>query len=161
MERNNIGFGPSERTGEDDTALKKFFPPEFRNRLDAVIKFDKLAEPTMKSIVRKFLLELNTMTIEKDVEVNATDSAIDYLVKKGFDAKLGARPLQRIIDDEIKNPLSKMILFGELTDGGMVEVSLSDDVVPKLKIEFKAKQEPAKLTNKEKKKSKIKNEKTS
>jgi ATP-dependent Clp protease ATP-binding subunit ClpA len=82
-------------------------------------------------------------------------------VKKGFDAKLGARPLQRIIDDEIKNPLSKMILFGELTDGGMVEVSLSDDVVPKLKIEFKAKQEPAKLTNKEKKKSKIKNEKTS
>tara|TARA_B100000287_G_scaffold406450_1_gene430923 strand:+ start:20 stop:613 length:594 start_codon:yes stop_codon:yes gene_type:complete len=161
MERNNIGFGPSERTGEDDTALKKFFPPEFRNRLDAVIKFDKLAEPTMKSIVRKFLLELNTMTIEKDVEVNATEPAIDYLVKKGFDAKLGARPLQRIIDDEIKNPLSKMILFGELTDGGMVEVSLSDDVVPKLKIEFKAKQEPAKLTNKEKKKSKIKNEKTS
>tara|TARA_B100000508_G_scaffold126535_1_gene111129 strand:- start:164 stop:742 length:579 start_codon:yes stop_codon:yes gene_type:complete len=161
MERNNIGFGPSERTGEDDSALKKFFPPEFRNRLDAVIKFDKLAEPTMKSIVRKFLLELNTMTIEKDVEVNATEPAIDYLVKKGFDAKLGARPLQRIIDDEIKNPLSKMILFGELTDGGMVEVSLSDDVVPKLKIEFKAKQEPAKLTNKEKKKSKVKNEKTS
>jgi len=161
MERNNIGFGPSERTGEDDSALKKFFPPEFRNRLDAVIKFDKLAEPTMKSIVRKFLLELNTMTIEKDVEVNATEPAIDYLVKKGFDAKLGARPLQRIIDDEIKNPLSKMILFGELTDGGMVEVSLSDDVVPKLKIEFKAKQEPAKLTNKEKKQSKVKNEKTS
>ena len=137
-ERANIGFGSSERTGEDDKALKKFFPPEFRNRLDAVIKFDKLAETTMKSIVKKFLLELNTMTIEKDVEVNATDPAIDYLVKKGFDAKLGARPLQRIIDDEIKNPLSKMILFGELNEGGRVEVTLSDD--NKLMVNFKSKQ---------------------
>jgi ATP-dependent Clp protease ATP-binding subunit ClpA len=137
-ERANIGFGKSERTGEDDKALKQFFPPEFRNRLDAVIKFDKLAETTMKSIVKKFLLELNTMTIEKDVEVNATDPAIDYLVKKGFDAKLGARPLQRIIDDEIKNPLSKMILFGELNDGGRVEVTLSDD--NKLIVNFKNKQ---------------------
>jgi len=139
MERNNIGFGPSERSGEDDNALKKFFPPEFRNRLDAVIKFDKLAEPTMKSIVKKFLLELNTMTIEKNVEVNATDPAIDYLVKKGFDAKLGARPLQRVIDDEIKKPLSKMMLFGELTAGGMVEVSLTTDSEPKLSVNFKAK----------------------
>ena len=139
MERNNIGFGSSERTGEDDNALKKFFPPEFRNRLDAVIKFDKLAEPTMKSIVKKFLLELNTMTLEKGVEVNATDEAVDYLVKKGFNAKLGARPLQRIIDEEIKNPLSKMILFGELNEGGRVEVSLTSDITPKLVVNFKAK----------------------
>jgi ATP-dependent Clp protease ATP-binding subunit ClpA len=142
MERNNIGFGPSERTGEDDNALKKFFPPEFRNRLDAVIKFDKLGKETMKSIVKKFLLELNTMTIEKDVEVNATEDAIDFLMTKGFDAKLGARPLQRVIDEEIKKPLSKMMLFGELTEGGMVEVGLSDDVVPKLTVNFKAKKEP-------------------
>jgi len=161
MERNNIGFGKSEREGEDDNALKKFFPPEFRNRLDAVIKFDKLGEKTMKSIVKKFLQELNTMTMEKDVEVNATDPALDYLVKKGFDAKLGARPLQRIIDEEIKNPLSKMILFGELNEGGMVEVTLSEDVVPKLKVEFKANKVTTKVTNKEKKKAKIKNAKTS
>ena len=73
MERNNIGFGPSERIGEDDNAMKKFFPPEFRNRLDAVIKFVKLGEETMKSIVNKFLLELNSMTVEKSVEVNSTD----------------------------------------------------------------------------------------
>jgi len=138
-ERANIGFGKSERTGEDDKALKQFFPPEFRNRLDAVIKFDKLAEPVMKSIVKKFLLELNTMTLEKGVEVNATDTAINYLVKKGFDEKLGARPLQRIIDEEIKNPLSKMMLFGGLNEGGRVEVTLSDDVVPKLLVDFKAK----------------------
>ena len=142
MERNNIGFGPSERTGEDDVALKKFFPPEFRNRLDAVIKFDKLGKDTMRSIVKKFLLELNTMTIEKDVEVNATEEAIDFLMSKGFDSKLGARPLQRVIDEEIKKPLSKMILFGELTEGGMVEVGVSQDVVPKLTVNFKAKKEP-------------------
>ena len=134
-ERNNIGFGKSERSGEDDKALKKFFPPEFRNRLDAVIKFDKLGKDTMKSVVKKFLQELNTMTMEKDVEVNATDEAIEFLMTKGFDAKLGARPLQRVIDDEIKKPLSKMMLFGELTSGGMVEVSLKDE---KLVVNFKA-----------------------
>ena len=138
MERNNIGFGPSEREGEDDTAMKKFFPPEFRNRLDAVIKFVKLGEETMKSIVKKFLLELNAMTVEKSVEVNATDEAIEWLMKKGFNSKLGARPLQRVIDEEIKKPLSRMILFGELTAGGRVEVGLSKDVVPKLTVDFKA-----------------------
>jgi ATP-dependent Clp protease ATP-binding subunit ClpA len=158
-ERNNIGFGPSERTGEDDKALKKFFPPEFRNRLDAVIKFDKLGKETMKSIVKKFLLELNTMTIEKDVEVNATEDAIEFLMTKGFDAKLGARPLQRVIDEEIKKPLSKMMLFGELTEGGMVEVGLSDDVVPKLTVNFKAKKEPKVIDTF--KPSTAKNEKTS
>ena len=154
-ERNNIGFGKSERTGEDEVAMKKFFPPEFRNRLDAVIKFDKLAEPTMKSIVKKFLLELNTMTIEKDVEVNATDPAIDYLVSKGFDAKLGASPLQRVIDDEIKKPLSKMMLFGELTAGGMVEVGITDK---KLTVSFKAKKDPKVV---EQLKPKVSDEKTS
>ena len=142
-ERNNIGFGKSERSGEDDKALKKFFPPEFRNRLDAVIKFDKLGKDTMKSVVKKFLQELNTMTIEKDVEVNATDEAIEFLMKKGFDAKLGARPLQRVIDDEIKKPLSKMMLFGELTAGGMVEVSLADE---KLVVNFKVGKQQEVLT---------------
>ena len=158
MERNNIGFGPSERAGEDDKALKKFFPPEFRNRLDAVIKFDKLGKETMTLVVKKFLAELNTMTMEKDVEVNATDSAIEFLMTKGFDTKLGARPLQRVIDDEIKTPLSKMILFGELTEGGMVEVGLSDDVVPKLTVDFKAKKEPKVLETVE---PKVSDEKTS
>ena len=157
-ERNNIGFGKSEREGEDDKALKKFFPPEFRNRLDAVIKFDKLNKETMISIVKKFLLELNTMTMEKDVEVNATDEAIEFLMTKGFDAKLGARPLQRVIDDEIKKPLSRMILFGELTEGGMVEVGLSNDVVPKLTVDFKAKKQPQTI---DQFKPKVSDEKTS
>ena len=97
----------------------------------------------MKSIVKKFLLELNTMTLEKGVEVNATDEAIEFLMKKGFNAKLGARPLQRVIDDEIKKPLSKMMLFGELTSGGMVEVSLKDE---KLVVNFKAGKQQEVLT---------------
>ena len=155
MERNNIGFGPSERSGEDDKELKKFFPPEFRNRLDAVIKFDKLNKKTMISIVKKFLQELNTMTMEKDVEVNATDTAIEFLMTKGFDAKLGARPLQRVIDDEIKKPLSRMILFGELTEGGMVEVGLVND---KLTVDFKAKKQPQTI---DQFKPKVSDEKTS
>ena len=137
MEKSSIGFGEIERTDAED-ATKKFFAPEFRNRLDAIVKFKKLPKEVMIKIVNKFLLELNSMTIEKDVEVNATPDAIEYLIKKGFDDKLGARPLQRIIDDEIKKPLSKMILFGNLSNGGRVEVTLSKDVVPKLQIDFKA-----------------------
>jgi len=112
----------------------------------------------MISIVKKFLLELNTMTMEKDVEVNATDDAIEFLMTKGFDAKLGARPLQRVIDDEIKKPLSRMILFGELTEGGMVEVGLSNDIVPKLTVDFKAKKQPKTI---DQFKPKVSDEKTS
>jgi len=133
MERANLGFGEQQRTDDDD-AVKRFFAPEFRNRLDAVIKFRKLEKETMKKIVKKFLLELNTMTLEKRVEVNASEEAIEYLVKKGFDDKLGARPLARIIDDEIKKPLSKMILFGELLDGGRVEVTIKEE---KITLEYK------------------------
>jgi len=123
MEKATLGFGETQRT-EDDDAMKRFFPPEFRNRLDAVVKFSKLAKETMKKIVKKFILELNTMTEEKSVEVNATEESIDYLIEKGFDDKLGARPLQRIIDNEIKKPLSRMILFGDLQEGGRVEVTV-------------------------------------
>jgi ATP-dependent Clp protease ATP-binding subunit ClpA len=154
MERNNIGFGDLEKVGADDDAMKKFFAPEFRNRLDAVVKFGKLAPEICKSIVGKFLQELNQMTIEKNVEVNATPVAIDYLVKKGFDAKMGARPLTRIIENEIKKPLSKMILFGELQEGGMVEVDLSDGVVPEIKINFKQKKKVEIKATEEKKDAK-------
>jgi ATP-dependent Clp protease ATP-binding subunit ClpA len=133
MERATLGFGDTQRT-EDDDAMKRFFPPEFRNRLDAVIKFSKLGKSTMKKIVGKFLQELNTMTIEKGVEVNASDESVNYLIEKGFDAKLGARPLSRIIDNEIKKPLSRMILFGELQSGGRVEVTVKDK---KLLIQYK------------------------
>jgi ATP-dependent Clp protease ATP-binding subunit ClpA len=92
-----------------------------------MVKFKKLSKDTMKTIVKKFLLELNTMTLEKRVEVNATEEALEYLIDKGFDPKMGARPLSRIIDDEIKKPLSRMILFGDLIEGGRVEVTVKDN----------------------------------
>ena len=133
MEKATLGFGDPQRT-EDEDAMKRFFPPEFRNRLDAMVKFAKLGKDTMKKIVKKFLLELNAMTVEKGVEVNATDEAIDYLIKKGFDSKMGARPLNRIIDNEIKKPLSRMMLFGELHNGGRVDVTIKDK---ELSIEYK------------------------
>jgi len=151
MEKATLGFGETQRT-EDDDAMKRFFPPEFRNRLDAVVKFSKLAKPTMKKIVNKFLQELNTMTIEKGVEVNASEEALDYLIEKGFDSKMGARPLARIIDDQIKKPLSRMILFGELQDGGRVDVSIKDK---KIQINYK------KPVDNTKTKTKKVNEKTS
>ena len=132
MEKGKLGFGDIERT-EDDDAVKKFFAPEFRNRLDAIVKFKKLSVETMRKIVSKFMLDLNSMTAEKRVEVNATEKAIDYLVEKGFDDKMGARPLQRIIDDEIKKPLSRTILFGDLQVGGRVEVGVKDG---KLEIQY-------------------------
>lgn len=125
MERAMIGFGDVENTADDD-ALKNFFAPEFRNRLDAVVKFNKLSRETMTKIVSKFLADLNAMTVEKDVEVNATPAAIDYLIDQGFDPKMGARPLTRIIDNEIKKPLSRMILFGDLQSGGRVDVDVVD-----------------------------------
>ena len=132
-EKGTLGFGEKDRTEVDD-AMKKFFAPEFRNRLDAVVKFGKLTRKVMQKVVSKFLQELNEMTSEKTVEVNATEKAINYLIEKGFDDKMGARPLQRVIDDEIKKPLSKMILFGELTSGGRVEVDVEQE---KLTIKFK------------------------
>ena len=141
MEKGTLGFGEKDRTEVDD-AMKRFFAPEFRNRLDAVVKFGNLTKEVMQKVVGKFLQELNSMTAEKTVEVNATEKAIEYLIEKGFDAKMGARPLQRVIDDEIKKPLSKMILFGDLLEGGRVEVDVEQD---KLTVNFKAKKEPVVL----------------
>ena len=122
-EKTKIGFG--DTSGQyDDTAFKKFFSPEFRNRLDGVIKFDKLEKPTMMKIVGKFLVELKDMVTDKDIEIKVSDEALDYLVDKGFDPKMGARPLQRVIDREIKRPLSKEMLFGKLVNGGKVNITI-------------------------------------
>ena len=106
--------------------LKKFFPPEFRNRLDGVITFNKLEKNTMIKIVGKFLVQLKAMLKDKEVDISITDDAIDVLVDKGFNQKMGARPLQRVIDKEIKRPLSKLLLFGKLKDGGKIEIDVTD-----------------------------------
>lgn len=106
--------------------LKKYFPPEFRNRLDGVIVFDKLDKNTMIKIVGKFLVQLKEMLKDKEVDISITDEAIDVLVDKGFNQKMGARPLQRVIDKDIKRPLSKMLLFGSLKTGGKIKINVKD-----------------------------------
>ena len=126
-EKNTIGFGGDDAEHVyEDKALKKFFSPEFRNRLDGVITFAKLGKPVMMKIVGKFLVELKDMVKDKGIAITVTDEALDYLVDKGFDPKMGARPLQRVIDQEIKRPLSKQILFGSLKNGGTVSINFTD-----------------------------------
>jgi ATP-dependent Clp protease ATP-binding subunit ClpA len=126
-ENNTIGFGESlERTGEDDKALKKFFPPEFRNRLDGVVKFKKLDELSMRKIVAKYLVEINDLLLDKQLRVRLAETAVDELVSKGFDSKMGARPLQRKINEEIKVPLSKKILFDSVPSGSSITVDFME-----------------------------------
>ena len=126
-EKNTIGFGNDSDEGYSDEALKKFFSPEFRNRLDGVITFNKLGKPVMMKIVGKFLLELKNMVKDKGITITVTDDALDHLVDQGFDPKMGARPLQRVIDRDIKRPLSREILFGSLKAGGTITVDFVDD----------------------------------
>tara|TARA_B110000503_G_scaffold129374_1_gene201545 strand:- start:1708 stop:2229 length:522 start_codon:yes stop_codon:yes gene_type:complete len=125
-EKNAIGFGAESEEGYSDAALKKFFSPEFRNRLDGVITFAKLGKPVMMKIVGKFLVELKNMVKDKGINITISDEALDHLVDKGFDPKMGARPLQRVIDKDIKRPLSKQILFGSLKNGGSVTIDFKD-----------------------------------
>jgi ATP-dependent Clp protease ATP-binding subunit ClpA len=124
-DKNVIGFG-SQDNDYEDKELKKFFAPEFRNRLDGTIMFGKLSKNTMIKIVGKFLVELKTQVKEKDISITISDDAIDYLVDKGFDKKMGARPLQRVIDKDIKRPMSKEMLFGSLKNGGNVHIDVAD-----------------------------------
>jgi len=124
-ERNQIGFGSQDKEYEDKE-LKKFFPPEFRNRLDGIITFGKLSKETMIKIVGKFLLEIRQLVKDKKIRIRISDEAIDWLVAKGFDTKMGARPLYRVIDKEIKRPLSKLMLFGELKHGGIFNINVKN-----------------------------------
>jgi len=128
-EKGSIGFAQYMDEVYSDTALKKFFTPEFRNRLDAVVTFKKLGKPTMIKIVGKFLTELKKFLTEKNIQVTVSDEAIDYLVDKGFDPKMGARPMQRTIDREIKKPLSRELLFGALKKGGKLVINAKDNKI--------------------------------
>jgi ATP-dependent Clp protease ATP-binding subunit ClpA len=126
-ERNTIGFGELGKDDEDDKAVKKFFAPEFRNRLDATIKFTGLSDETMCTIVSKFINELNAQIKDKNIEIIPDSNAVRWMATKGYDKKMGARPLARLIDNQIKSPISRKILFGELKDGGNVYVHIVND----------------------------------
>ena len=124
-EKNTIGFGAQEKDYSDKD-LKKFFTPEFRNRLDGIITFNKLAKETMIKVVNKFLDELKEQVKEKGIRIKADKSAVEWLIEKGFDPKMGARPLQRVIDKEIKRDLAKMMLFGDLKAGGWLTITTNN-----------------------------------
>ena len=149
-EKNTIGFGDLGKDGEDDKAVKKFFAPEFRNRLDAIIKFTKLGKDVVCQIVEKFIGELNQQLKDKNIEIKLTSTAVNWLAEHGYDAKMGARPLARIIDNEIKSPLSRRVLFGDLKDGGIVTVDITED-----KLTFNVKEKPVKAPRVSRKKSEL------
>jgi ATP-dependent Clp protease ATP-binding subunit ClpA len=145
-ERNTIGFGDLDRDGEDDKAIKKFFAPEFRNRLDAIVKFSSLSRDVVCQIVDKFMGELNSQVKDKNIEIVLENLSREWLADHGFDKKMGARPLGRLIDTKIKSPLSRRMLFGDLKDGGRVNVFVNNN-----ELDFAITELPKPLTKEEKK----------
>ena len=128
-ERKSIGFGNVDKNDEDDKAVKEFFKPEFRNRLDGICKFNKLDDISIKKIVAKFINELNELLEEKLIRVRLTESAVEYLAKVGYDSKMGARPLSRKINDLIKVPLSKKILFENISENTTIVIDCYDETL--------------------------------
>ncbi len=126
MAKASIGFEREEREGDDEEAIEKMFSPEFRNRLDAIVSFSNLSPEVMGKVVDKFVMELESQLSDRDVTITLTDQSREWLAKKGYDKKFGARPLSRVIQEYIKKPLSEQLLFGQLTKGGNVRVKVKD-----------------------------------
>ena len=121
-----IGFGRDRREGEDTAAIERMFSPEFRNRLDAVISFAPLPKEVILQVVEKFVLQLEAQLMDRNVTIELTRPAAEWLSDKGYDDKMGARPLGRVIQEHIKKPLAEELLFGKLTKGGVVKVGIKD-----------------------------------
>ncbi len=124
MSKNALGFGRESREGEDTAAIERTFTPEFRNRLDAVISFGALPKPVIMQVVEKFVLQLEAQLIDRNVHIELTKAAAEWLADKGYDEKMGARPLGRVIQEHIKKPLAEELLFGKLVKGGIVKVGV-------------------------------------
>src|SRR5690606_26400606 len=127
LNRNTIGFAAAPTAGDEMADIKRLFTPEFRNRLDAIIGFTPLSRDIILRVVDKFLMQLEDQLHEKRVEVVFTQALRDHLAKEGFDPAMGARPMQRLIQDTIRRALADELLFGRLVDGGSVEVGMSAD----------------------------------
>ncbi len=139
-----IGFNRESREGEDQEAIQRMFTPEFRNRLDATIGFAPLGPEVVSRVVDKFVIQLETQLGDRDVIIELSDEARAWLAEKGYDKLYGARPLSRVIQEHIKKPLAEELLFGRLSKGGVVKVSVKDG---KLTFDFleggtKTKKEP-------------------
>ncbi|WP_374364089.1 ATP-dependent Clp protease ATP-binding subunit ClpA [Piscinibacter sp.] len=134
MNKATIGFTNSRESGDEMADIKRLFTPEFRNRLDAIVSFRALDEEIILRVVDKFLLQLESQLAEKKVEVTFTDGLRKHLAKKGFDPLMGARPMQRLIQDTIRRALADELLFGRLVDGGRLSVDIDADGKPVLEI---------------------------
>jgi ATP-dependent Clp protease ATP-binding subunit ClpA len=126
MAKRSIGFSEQETATDGLEAIKRLFTPEFRNRLDAIIQFNALDEKTIKSVVDKFILELESQLEEKGVSIEVNEEARDWLAVHGYDKSMGARPMARVIKEQIKKPLAEELLFGKLEHGGHVRVTVRD-----------------------------------
>lgn len=133
-----IGFSRTKREGDDEEAINKMFSPEFRNRLDAVVSFDNLPPEVVSRVVEKFVLQLEAQLADRNVMIELSEDANEWIAKKGYDEKFGARPLARIIQEHIKKPLADEVLFGKLAKGGTVKVVVkkSKGEEPRLDFEF-------------------------
>jgi len=129
MAKSAIGFGRDRRTGEDTVAIERTFTPEFRNRLDAVISFAPLSKDVISQVVEKFVLQLEAQLMDRNVHIDLSPEAAAWLGDKGYDDKMGARPLGRVIQENIKKPLAEELLFGKLVKGGTVHVGVRDDQI--------------------------------
>ncbi len=129
MAKAAIGFGRDRREGEDTAAIERMFTPEFRNRLDAVISFAPLSREIILQVVDKFVLQLEAQLMDRNVHIELTPEAASWLAEKGYDDKMGARPLGRVIQEHIKKPLAEELLFGKLTKGGVVKVLVKDNAI--------------------------------
>ncbi len=127
MAKESIGFGRTEREGEDTEAIKRLFTPEFRNRLDAVITFAGLTQEIVGQVVEKFVMQLEAQLADRNVTIELSSSAKEWLAERGYDRLYGARPLGRVIQEWIKKPLAEELLFGKLVHGGSVKVAMKDD----------------------------------
>jgi ATP-dependent Clp protease ATP-binding subunit ClpA len=129
MQKSAIGFGRDKRTGEDTMAIERIFTPEFRNRLDAIISFAALGREIILQVVEKFVMQLEAQLLDRGVHIDLSPEAALWLGDKGYDDRMGARPLGRVIQEHIKKPLAEELLFGKLTKGGTVHVVLKDDAI--------------------------------
>jgi ATP-dependent Clp protease ATP-binding subunit ClpA len=146
MSRPSIGFTQSDTGSDAMEAIRRLFSPEFRNRLDSVIQFGGLDQDTIERVVDKLLIEAEAQLEQKQVSISVSDEARRWIAKRGYDPKMGARPMARVIQEFIKRPLAEELLFGKLVNGGHVEITLSEDG-EKLKLDTRAANEPALLSH--------------
>jgi ATP-dependent Clp protease ATP-binding subunit ClpA len=148
MAREAVGFGAMTREGEDDEAIKRMFTPEFRNRLDAIVPFGYLPPEVVARVVDKFILQLELQLADRNVHIHLDEEARAWLTERGYDKLYGARPMGRLVQEKIKQPLAEELLFGKLIHGGEVKVRIKDN-----KLDFEINAAPPKLSKRKARKA--------